>query len=138
MRSLRHSRPSPNETETPQIADPSPSDARSRQKLRREVAEAKRNRWNSERREKRAKEGLKEMEVKVEDIEKSLQVSLDENELLCKRRDELAREKAEMEREVKRLTAKLDAQVRRERQEIKIATTVGQALSTALAAQQTI
>jgi len=135
MHGFRHNHPPPSEVEAFRFASPSPN-ARGRQKLMREVAEAKKNCRNSERREKRAKEKLGEMEAKVEDMEMVIQATSDENELLHERLDESTSRNSELKQEVKHLAAKFNSRVRREPQ--KIATSVERALSTVFAAQRAV
>jgi len=154
MHSLRRSRPSPTEAETFQFVDPSPGDARSRQRWAREIAKVEKNCRNCERREKRAKEKLREMrvemeakiedmgakiedmevemenmEVEMEDMKTVTRVTLDENKTLHERL-------TEMKSEVRRLIAKFNSRVRRE--PLKIETAVQRALSTVFDAQQPI
>jgi len=100
MGGFRHGRPSPNEIEVWQLANPSPN-ARGRQKLAREVAEVKKDLRNSERREKRTREKFEAMKVDVEDTEMAVQVVSDENDLLRRELDELTRRNAELKQEVK-------------------------------------
>jgi len=78
-----------------------PLDAHGRRKLMREVAEAKKNCRNSERREKRAKEKLGEMEAKVEDMEMVVQATSDENELLHEQLDESTSRNSELKQRLK-------------------------------------
>ena len=135
MGGFRHGRPSLNEMEVWQLANPSPN-ARGRQKLAREVAEVKKDLRNSERREKRTKKKFEAMKVEVEDTEMAIQVTSDKNELLRRELDELTRRNAELKQEVKLLTAKFSSRIRREPQ--KIATSVERALSSVFDAQQTV
>jgi hypothetical protein len=88
MHGFRHNRCLSNEAKTLQLIDQL-ADTCSRQKLVHEAAEAKRDNWNSERWEQRAKgklskvkEELREAKVKVEDAEMVAQITLDENMLL--------------------------------------------------------
>ena len=135
MRDFRHHRPSSNEVEAFQFANPS-SDARSKQNLMREVAKAKRSRLNSERREKRAKGRSGELKGKVQDLEMAVEVALDENEALHEKLEESVRQNTELKQEVKRLTARFNSRVRREPQ--KVETAVRRALSSVFVTQQTI
>ena len=68
MRSFRHTHPSPNDPDASQFMDPLPSDAHSRQESARAVVEARKDFRNTERREKRAKEELREANVRMEDM----------------------------------------------------------------------
>lgn len=130
MRGFRH-HPSPNEVEAVRSANP-PSNTHNQQKLTRELAEEKRGRLNSERREKRAKEKLRA----VEELETVIQAMSDENNTLHEKVEESARQNAELKQEVKRLTARFNARVRREPQ--KIETAVRRALSSVSATEQTV
>jgi len=102
----------------------------------REVAEVKKDCRNSERREKRAKEKLGEMEAKVEDVEMVIRATSDENELLREQLDESMSRNSELKQEVRHLTAKFNSRVRREPQ--KITASVERALSVGFAAQRTV
>lgn len=135
MRSFRHPHLSPNEIDAFQLPDPL-SDVRTKQNLRRKVAEERKNRLNSERREKRTKGKLEVLEEMVEEMETTTQLTSDENAALHKKLEELTRGNAELKREVGRLTARFNSRVRREPQ--KIETAVERALSTVFTTQQTI
>ena len=135
MRSFRHHHPSPNEAEVFQFSDPLP-DSDNEQKPELQVAEEKRLRLNSERREKRAKEKLGELKGRVEELETTVRVTSDEKEALREELEESARQNTELKQEVKRLTARFNSRVRREPQ--KIRTAVERALSSVFVTQQTV
>lgn len=134
MRGFRHHRPSPNEVEAFKFANPS-SDTHSKQKLTREVAEEKRSRLNGERREKRVKGKFGELKGEVQELEMAVEITLDENEALQEKLEELERKNTELKQEAKLLTAKFNSRVRREPQ--KIETAVQRALSSVFVTQQT-
>ena len=136
MGGFRHNRPSSNELEAFKFTNSSPGEAHGRQKLVREVAEAKKNLRNSERRIKRDRNKVVEMKVEVEDTKTVNRVISDENKLLREALDETTRRNTELKWEVKRLTAKFRSRVQREPQ--KIATSVDRALSTVFIAQQAV
>ena len=135
MRSFRHHHPSPNEVEAFEFPDLLP-DADDEQKPELEVAEEKRLRLNSERREKRAKEKLGELKGRVEELEMTVQVTSDEKEALREELEESARRNTELKQEVRRLTARFNSRVRREPQ--KVGTAVERALSSVFVDHQTV
>jgi TolA-binding protein len=108
-----------------------------------QVAEERKKRLNSERREQRAREKLEELKEKlgevkgeVEELEMVVDVVSDEKEVLHERLEESERRNTELKRETSRLTARFNSRVRREPQ--KIETAVRRALSSVFAAQQTV
>ena len=135
MRSFRHDQPSPNEADTFQLPD-SLSDARAKEKLRREVAEEKRGRLNCERHEKRTKEKVEKLEEEADGMEIAMQLTSDENVTLRENLEEVTRRSDELKREVGLLTAKFNSRIRREPQ--KIETAVKRALSSVFVTEQTV
>lgn len=100
-----------------------------------EVAEEKRNRLNSERREERAKERLGVLKEKVEELEMAVITMSDEKDALGERVEELEGCAVELEQKVKGLTVRFDSRVRREPG--KIETAVKRALASVVVAPQT-
>lgn len=142
MRGFCHRRPSQTETEAFRSSNPS-SDAHSKRKLIHEVAEEKKNRLNSEKREKRVKGKLNKLKEevgglkgRVEELENTVRVTSDERAILVERAEDAQGENAELREELKRLTARFKSRVRREPQKIESA--VERALSSAFATWQNI
>lgn len=102
----------------------------------RKVAEEKRNHLNGERREKRLKGRVGELEERVEELEMAVEVRSDENEALHERVEELAGQNSELKQEVRCLTARFNSRVRREPQKIK--TAVQRALASVFVIKQTV
>ena len=135
MQAFRHHLASPDEIETLRLANSS-SGARGEQKLMRKVDEEKKARLNSERRERRMKKKLGELQLENEGLEAAVQVIEGENETLHQEAEESVRQRIELREEVRHLTAKFNSRVRREPQ--KTETAVKRALSSVFAGQQTV
>ena len=110
MGGFRHRRPSQDEVDAYQFANPS-SDAHGNRKVMREVAEEKRNRFNGERRERRAKEKLGELKGKVEDLEMDVKTISGENETLHEQLEDLVGQNTELKQEVRCLTTRFNSRV---------------------------
>ncbi|KAF9779153.1 hypothetical protein BJ322DRAFT_1172093, partial [Thelephora terrestris] len=142
MRGFRHHRPSQNEIEAFQCSKQL-SNTDNERKLKREVAEEKRIRLNSERREKRAKgkvckleEEVGGLEGRVEELENTVRVASDERADLLERVEGTHGENVKLREDLKRLTARFRSRVRREPQ--KIDTAVKRALSSVFVTQQNV
>jgi uncharacterized protein YoxC len=141
MRGFRHHHPSENGAGTRRFSNPS-SNARGRQKRILDAEEERRKRRNCEKREKRAKEKVGELkevvgdlEAKVEELEMVVEATSDEKEMLHEEFGELQGSYTELNEEMKRLTARFNARVRREPQ--KIETAVREAVGAIFVSQQT-
>ena len=120
MRGFRHYRSSQDKVEALWLANPS-SNARSEQKLVREVAKEKRNRLNSEKREKRVRERLSELKKKAKELEMVIEFASNESAIVQKQLDEVAGQNSELKEEVRHLTARFNSRIRQEPQKIEAA-----------------